>query len=145
MLKPVSRFVSWPLEAQAKILSLLLFRRNLPLRRDCLLLFLFWLHLRRMGAAVRYVMPQRGSQLLAVVGEDLRVVCAARDGNVGHAVVEQVFSSQLGIGVDQHTVGGLSLAGMTRHGVAVVKVRILHRIEFYLAASVHLQTHPPIP
>jgi len=26
-----------------------------------------------MGAAVRYIMPQRGSQLLAVVGEDLRV------------------------------------------------------------------------
>jgi len=53
-----------------------------------------------MGAAVRYIMPQRGSQLLAVVGKDLRVVCAARDGNVGHAVVEQVFGSQLGIGVD---------------------------------------------
>jgi hypothetical protein len=26
----------------------------------------------------------------------------------------------------------------------VVKVRILHRIEFYLSASVHLQTDPPI-
>ena len=88
------------LETQTKIFSLLLFRRNLPLRRDCLLLFLFWLHLRRMGAAVRYIVPQRGSQLLAVVGEDLRVVCAARNGNVGHAVVEQVFGSQLGIGVD---------------------------------------------
>ena len=101
-----------PLEAQTKIFSLLLLRRNLPLRRDCLLLLLFWLHLRRMGATVRYIMPQRGSQLLAVVGEDLRVVCAARDGNVGHAVVEQVFGSQLGIGVDQHTVGGLALVAI---------------------------------
>src|ERR1035441_6545863 len=64
-----------PLETQANIQALLLFRRNLPLRRDCLLLFR--LHLRRVGAAVRYIMPQRGSQLLAVVGEDLRVVCAA--------------------------------------------------------------------
>ena len=64
-----------PLETQAKIFSLLLLRRDLPLRRDCLLLLLFWLHLRRMGAAVRDIMPQRGSQLLAVVGEDLRVVC----------------------------------------------------------------------
>ena len=54
-----------------------------------------------MGAAVRNIMPQRGSQLLAVVGEDLRVVCAARDGDVGHAVVEQVFGPQLGIDVDQ--------------------------------------------
>jgi len=75
-------------------------------------------HLRRMGAAVRNITPQHGSQLLAVVGEDLRVVCAARNGNVGHAVVEQVFGPQLGIGVDQHTVGGLPLPGMTRHGVA---------------------------
>jgi len=47
------------------------------------------------------------------------------NGNVGHAIIEQVFGSQLSIGMDQHTVGGLSLAGMTRHGVAVVKVRIL--------------------
>jgi hypothetical protein len=54
-----------------------LVRRDLPLRRDSLLLFLFWLHLRRMVAAVRYIMPQRRAQLLAVVGEDLRVVCAA--------------------------------------------------------------------
>jgi hypothetical protein len=28
---------------------------------------------------VRYIMPQRGSQLLAVVGEDLRVVCAVQN------------------------------------------------------------------
>jgi len=65
------------LEAQANIQALLLLRRNLPLRRDCLLLLLFWLQLRRMGAAVRYVMPERGSQFFTVVGEDLRVVCAA--------------------------------------------------------------------
>ena len=63
-------------------------------------------------------MPQRGSQLLAVVGEDLRVVCAARNGNVGHAVVEQVFGSQLGIGVDQHTVGGLPLKPGDRRDVS---------------------------
>jgi len=64
------------LETQTKVFRLLLLRRDLPLRRDRLLLLLFWLHLRRMGAAVRYIMPQRRSQLLAVVGEDLRVVCA---------------------------------------------------------------------
>ena len=60
------------LETQANIQALLLLRRDPPLRRDCLLLFLFWLQLRRVGAAVRNIMPQRGSQLLAVVGEDLR-------------------------------------------------------------------------
>ena len=56
------------------------------------------LHLRRMGAAVRYIMPQRRSQFLAVVGEDCRVLCAARDGNVGHAVVEQVLRRIHGAG-----------------------------------------------
>ena len=71
-----------------------------------------------MGAAVRYIMPQRRAELLAVVGEDLRIVCAARNGNVGHAIVEQVFGSQLGIGVDQHQVGGLPLAGMTRDRIS---------------------------
>jgi hypothetical protein len=62
-------------------------------------------------------MPQRGSQLLAVVGEHLRVVCAARNGNGGHAVVEQVFRSQLAIGVEEYPVGGLPLAAVTRRGV----------------------------
>ena len=83
------------LETHPKVFSLLLFRRDLPLRRDCLLLLLFWLHLRRM------------------------VVCAARNGNVGHAVIEQVLGPQFGIRVDQHSVGGLPLAGMTRQRVCV--------------------------
>jgi len=65
------------LETQANIEALLLLRLDLPLRRDCLFLLLFWLHLRRVGTAVRNIMPQRRAQLLAVVGEDLRVVCAA--------------------------------------------------------------------
>ena len=86
---------------------MLLLRRDLPPWLDCLLPLLFWLHLWHMGAAVQYIMPQRRSQLRAVVGEDLRVVCAARYGNVGHAVVKQVFRSQLGIDVDQHMVVSL--------------------------------------
>ena len=70
-----------------------------------------------MGAAVRYIMPQRRSQFLAVVGEDCRVLCAARDGNVGHAVVEQVFRPQFGIRENQRPVGGLPLARMARNRV----------------------------
>ena len=65
------------LETQANIEALFLLRRDFPLRRESLLPLLFWLHLRRMGAAVRKIMPQRRTQLLAVVGEDLRIVCAA--------------------------------------------------------------------
>ncbi len=60
-----------------------------------------------MGAAVRYIMPQRRAQLLVAVGEDLRDVCAARNGNLGHAVFEQIFGPKLDIGVDQCPVGGL--------------------------------------
>jgi len=55
-----------------------------------------------------------GETALAV---HLRVVCAVRDGNLGHAVVEQVFRPQLGIRVDQHPVGGLPVAGMARDRV----------------------------
>ena len=43
-----------------------------------------------------------------------------RDGNVGHTVVEEVFRPQLGIRVDQHPVGRLPLAGMTRHGLTAL-------------------------
>jgi hypothetical protein len=57
-----------PLETQTKIFSLLLFRRNLPLRHNGPHLILFWLHLRRMGAAVRNIMPQRRSVLVEVEG-----------------------------------------------------------------------------
>ena len=55
-----------------------------------------------------------GETALAV---HLRVICAARDSNVGHAVVEQVFRPQFGVRVDQHPVGGLSLVGMARDRV----------------------------
>ena len=54
------------------------------------------------------------------------------------------MAPQLGIHVDQHPIGGLPLAGMTRDGVTMIEVQILHRIEFYQtvswAATVHLQT-----
>jgi len=50
----------------------------------------------------------------------LRVVFAARDGNIGHAVVEQVFRPQFAIRVDQHPVGGLPLAGMNRDRVTAL-------------------------
>jgi len=75
----------------------------------------------------------REGQLLAVVGEDLRVVCAARDGNVGHAVIEQVFGSQLGIRVNQHSIGGL------------VPMPFLPRSRKYTHSNngIHPKVHPP--
>ena len=50
--------------------------------------------------------------------------------------------------MNEHTVGGLSLAGMTRDRVAMIEVRMRRRIELdhtvFWVASVHLQTHPSI-
>ena len=85
-------------------------------------------------------MAESGTELLAVVGEQLRIVGAPRDRNIGHAVVEQVFCSKFGIDMDQDAVGSLSLAGMTRDRIAVIEMRMQPRIELYLAASVHPQT-----
>jgi hypothetical protein len=80
--------------------------------------------------------------------EQLHIVGPAPTGNVSDAVVEQVFGSPAGIDVDQHTVGDLSLAGMTCDRVAMIEVQMRRRIKLdysvFWAASVHLQTHPPI-
>src|ERR1035441_7978036 len=89
-------------------------------------------------------MAERSAQLLAAVREELRVVCPARDGDIGHAVVEQVFCSKLSVHVDKDAVSGLSLAGVAGHGIAVVKMRMLHRIKLHLTASVHLDGHAPL-
>lgn len=88
---------------------------DLPLRRNCLLTCF------TSGAwELRWetFMPEPRAQLLAVVGEQLRIVSAARDGNIGHAIVEQVFHSHLGIDVDQHAIPRMLLAGITCDRIA---------------------------
>ncbi len=50
-------------------------------------------------------MAQRRGQLLAVVGEKLRIVRTAQDGNLGHAVVEQVFRAQLRVHIEDSMDG----------------------------------------
>jgi len=39
---------------------------------------------------VRDIVTQDLRELLAVIGEDLRVPLTARDGDIGHAVVQQI-------------------------------------------------------
>ena len=68
----------------------------------------------------------------------------ARDGDVGHAVVEQVLGSKFGVDVDEYAVGSLALAGMTRDGIAVVQMRMPGRIDLDRAAVVHLEHHPAL-
>jgi hypothetical protein len=61
----------------------------------------------------------------------------------GHDDKENL-SAQLGIHMNQDTVGSLSLTGVAGHGIAMVKMRMLAWVEFYRAATVHLQVQPPI-
>ena len=44
-------------------------------------------------------------------------------------LLSRSLATQLGIDVDQHTVGGLSLAGMTCDRVAMIEVRMRRRIK----------------
>src|SRR5208337_5608385 len=44
----------------------------------------------------------------------------------------------------QDTVGSLSLAGVAGHGIAVIEMGMLERIELDRAATVHLQAQPPV-
>ena len=82
---------------------------------------LLWLlpDLRHMGALVRDIAAERFGQLLAVAGEDLRIMRSARDGDVRHAVVDEVFRSQLCIDVNENAVGFIDqvLAGHRRQVV----------------------------
>lgn len=46
------------------------------------------------------------------------------------SVVEQVLGPKLAIDVDQHPLGGLTLAGVAGHGIAMIEIRMPGRIEF---------------
>jgi len=76
-----------------------------------------------MDALVQNIMPERRAELLSAVSEQLHVAGPARDGNIGHAVVEQVFRAKFRVHVDEHAISGLSLAGMTCDRVAMVRNR----------------------
>jgi hypothetical protein len=84
-----------------------------------------------------------GPQIQGPLFVCLRVFRAARDGDVCHAAVEQVFRGQLGIDVNQHALGGLPLAGIARHRIAVIEMGMLARIELHVAASVHSYAEGP--
>ena len=101
-----------------------------------------WLLLnrRRMGHVAAEFLPER----LCIVRINLRVIASTRDRDIGHAAVEQILSAQLGVHVNQDTVGSLSLAGVAGHGITVVEMRMLGRIEFNRAATVHPQAQPPV-
>lgn len=59
------------------------------------------------------LVTQRRRQLLAVIGEELRIMRATRNRNISHAAAEQISGRQFRIHVDQNALGGLPLAKMT--------------------------------
>ena len=98
----------------------------------------YWLLLnrRRMGHVAAELLPER----CCIVRINLRVIASTRDRDIGHAAVEQILSAQLGVHVNQDTVGSLSLAGITGHCITMVEMQMLARIEFDRAATVNFQT-----
>ncbi len=112
------------------------------MRGLCFYLVRSWLLLnrRRMGHVAAEFLPER----LCVVRINLGVIASTRDRNVCHAAVEQSLSAQLGVHVNEDTVGSLSLAGVASHGITVVEMRMLGRVEFNGAATVHPQAQTPV-
>jgi|SRR5271156_3037028 len=87
-----------PLSGQAGVLKtdsetfaivLVLTMGDFLLRSKCLVGF----DLGHMRGLLRYIETERRWQLLAVVGEKLCIVRSARNGDVGHAAVEQILSA----------------------------------------------------
>jgi hypothetical protein len=100
----------------------------------------YWLLLNRgrMGHIAAEFLPER----LCVVRINLRVIASTRYRNVCHAAVEQILSALLGVHVNEDTVGSLSLAGVAGHGITVVEMRMLARIEFNHTPTFDLQAQP---
>src|ERR1039457_6820169 len=95
-------------------------------------------------ARMRNIAGKNISELTGVIGKDLRIILPARNCNIGHAVVEQVFCAEFGINVHEHALGGLPLTGITRHGIAVVNMRMLLRIDGDITPAVQFEAHPSI-
>ncbi len=76
------------------------------LRFYLLALILLWrdgffdIHRWRMSTLLRNFVSKGNRQLLTIVGKDLCILCSTRDRHIRHAVVEQVFGSQLCIDVN---------------------------------------------
>ena len=83
-------------------------RNLIRVRGLWLYLLRHWVLLNRgeMGHVAAEFLAQRR----CIVRINLRVIASTRDRDVGHAAVEQILSAQLGVHVNQDTVGSLSLA-----------------------------------
>jgi hypothetical protein len=80
-----------------------------------------WILLNRggMGYVAAEFLPERR----CIIRVNLSVIASTRDRDIGRAAIEQILSAQLGVYVNQDTVGSLPLAGVARHCIAVVEMR----------------------
>ncbi len=64
---------------------------------------------------MRHVAAQSFAKIDFVVGVELRVVAATRHRYIGQTPVHEFFARLLGVHVNKHAVGGLTLAAMAGH------------------------------
>jgi integrase/recombinase XerD len=74
---------------------------------------------------VRHVARELLGKLAFVVCVDLCIVASPRNGHVRQPAIDELFSCLFGVHVDKHAVGGLSLAAVARHCIAVEKPKPL--------------------
>src|SRR5207249_7144312 len=84
--------------------------------------------------SVRNVVLKPLCKVGSVVGVDLRVVASTRHRHIRKPAIHKFLARLLRVHVHEHAVGGLLLAAVARHGVAVVKMRILFYVECDSAA-----------
>src|SRR5580698_6553488 len=122
-------------ESHADVQLALLWRVNtLPHRRRYRLF-------RCISTLVRNVTAKRVHERTPVVGKNLCIPLAARNCDVGHAVVEQVLGGEIGIHMDEYAISGLALARVASNSIAMVQMGILRRIEDRFLPAVQLDLH----
>jgi len=114
----------------------------IPVRRLWFYILRYWLLLNggEMGHVATEFLPER----CCIVRINLRVIASTRDRDIGHAAVEQILSAQLGVHVNQDTVGSLSLARVAGHGITMIEMQMLAQVEVDRAVTAHLRAQLPV-
>ena len=76
-----------------------------------------------------YVARELLGKTAFVVCIDLRVKSSPRHGHIRQPAIDELFSCLVRVHVNKHAVGGLTLAAVTRHCVAVVEMGIFFDVE----------------
>ncbi len=78
---------------------------------------------------MRDVSRELSGKLAFVVCVDVGIVASARHRHIRQTPIHQFFARLLGVNVNKHAVGGLSLAAVACHGIAVIEMRIVLDVE----------------